>query len=98
VILSSCVLWLLFVSAWLLVVFTDGRVFPGLHGPGSLGYFLRAAAVCFLGAAITAITAAVRTLVAFRSVPPRLRILGLAPIACMALLILGSFLVSMIRG
>jgi hypothetical protein len=91
VILCCSAAWLLFFSAWLLVLFSNGRWLPGLHGPGTLGNFLSVVAVCFIGAAITAITASGTALMKFASLSPRLRIIGFSPIACMVILILVRF-------
>jgi hypothetical protein len=77
--------WLLFFSAWMFLLWSNGRGLPGLHGPGSLGNFMRVVLACFAGTAITAIIAAATTLAKFGRLSPLLRIIGLAPATCMVL-------------
>jgi hypothetical protein len=83
--------WLLFFSAWVLLLLSHGRGVPGLHGPGSMGNYMLVVMVCFAGAAITSIIAAVTTLAKFVRLSPPLRIIGLAPATCMVLLIIVAF-------
>jgi hypothetical protein len=71
-----------------------GRGLPWLHGPGSMGNFMRVVLVCFAGAAITAIIAAATTLANFGRLSPRLRIIGMAPATCMVLV----YIVICVRG
>ena len=84
--------WLFFFSAWLLVLFSNGRWLPGLHGAGTLGNFLFVVTVCFVGAASSAIVAAGKALMNCASLSPRLRIIGFSPLAGMVILILVRFL------
>jgi hypothetical protein len=83
--------WLLCFSAWMLLLLSNGRGVPGLHGPGSMGNFMLVVMVCFAGAAITSIIAAATTLAKFVSLSPWLRIIGLAPATCMVLMIIVAF-------
>jgi hypothetical protein len=77
--------WLLFFSAWMFLLWSNGRGMPELNGPGSLGSFMRVVLVCFAGTVITAIITAARTLATFGRLSPLLRIIGLAPATCIVL-------------
>lgn len=83
--------WLFFFSAWMFLLWSNGRGLPGLHGPGSLGNFMRVVFVCFAGAAITAIVAAATALAKFGRLSPPLRIIGLAPATCIVLVYVVMF-------
>jgi len=83
--------WLLFFSAWMFLLWSNGRGLPGLHGPGSLGNFMRVVFVCFAGAAITAIVAAATALAKFGRLSPLLGIIGLAPATCSVLVYIVMF-------
>jgi len=87
-VLWCCATWMLFFSAWISLLITNGRWVPGLHGPRTLGNFLLVVAVCFFGAAIAAISAAGVTVAKRRLLPLRLRLIGFAPALCMILLVL----------
>lgn len=86
--------WLLFFSAWMFLLWSNGRGLPGLHGPGSLGNFMRVNLVLFAGTAITAIIAAATTLANFGPLSPRLRIIGMAPATSLVLV----YIVICVRG
>jgi hypothetical protein len=83
--------WLLFLSAWVLVLMTHGRGLPGLHGPGTLGNFLFVVGVCFAGAAISAVVSAATALARFSRLSVIVRLVALAPLTGMVVLFVVRF-------